>query len=244
MLTERILYSAQTITKKKGAPKKNKKRSDPNNKYSDDVDASSDESDDEVNQDEQVEDDESPRDEEEDNAQHTQDAEHAQTHEKPTEHTGSPSSGNDEDEHTNTPPVATMQTQDSSATGDVTHIEQQTTRAHEVQLTTATAVSDDSALTEEDQGYILDQPQIKASLEKGLCALVTKDIFKKAKFKMDAAVAKKVCRYAVDKNKLEGYPSEVESEIFGEKFYKVVWNRQKELRANAMSSAKYKFESK
>lgn len=120
------------------------------------------------------------------------------------------------------------------------------TPGQEVRIAEPSFPNATTELTEEhqQQAYLLMDPQVRPKLEEEMKKYVTKYVFSLSKFNMGEENEMKHCRVAVYRNEIKSYPEGVNRMIFGKKFHKIVRLRQKELRANSASSAKWKFESK
>ena len=107
----------------------------------------------------------------------------------------------------------------------------------------STKVSNETEVSEMQMEYILQEPEVCKELEADLKTYVTKSVFPGAKFPLPMDREMLHCRVAA-RSGICKLPEGVTPEGFGKQFRKVVRKRQKELRANAHASAKWKFDSK
>ena len=107
----------------------------------------------------------------------------------------------------------------------------------------STKVSNETEVSEMQMEYILQEPEVCKELEADLKTYVTKSVFPGAKFPLPIDREMLHCRVAA-RSGICKLPEGVTPEGFGKQFRKVVRKRQKELRANAHASAKWKFDSK
>ena len=107
----------------------------------------------------------------------------------------------------------------------------------------STKVSNETEVSEMQMEYILQEPEVCKELEADLKTYVTKNVFPGAKFPLATDREMLHCRVAARSGSCK-LPEGVTPEGFGKQFRKIVRKRQKELRANAHASAKWKFDSK
>ena len=101
-----------------------------------------------------------------------------------------------------------------------------------------------SGVTDEQQEeYIMVNPQIKTQLTDELIVFVNKSVFPLNKFRMTEEEEIKYCRIAAFEEDVK-LPEGVTRQTFGMKFHKTVRKRMNDLRANAHSSMKEKYDSK
>ena len=106
-----------------------------------------------------------------------------------------------------------------------------------------TKVSDATQLTEMQEEYLLQEPELQKKLAAQLRVYVAKVVFPGAKFPLGKERALHHCRVAAHKGDVE-LPEGVSLKGFAKQFKWVIRDKIKTLRANAHSSARYKFESK
>lgn len=106
-----------------------------------------------------------------------------------------------------------------------------------------TKVSDATQLTEMQEEYLLQEPDLRKTLAEQLKIYVAKNVFPGAKFPLSKERELQHCRVACAKGDVE-LPEGVSYKGFAKSFRKEVRDKMKTLRANAHASARYKFESK
>ena len=106
-----------------------------------------------------------------------------------------------------------------------------------------TKVSDATQLTEMQEEYLLQEPDLRKTLAEQLKLYVAKNVFPGAKFPLSKERELQHCRVAAAKGDVE-LPEGVSYKGFAKSFRKEARDKMKTLRANAHASARYKFESK
>jgi len=101
--------------------------------------------------------------------------------------------------------------------------------------------SESSALSNRQDEYIMQIPEVKRRLDEELFQFVNAVTFKRNKFSMSREMEEKHCRLAVS-TKMVKLPPGVTTVKFGQMYAKVLRSRMNALRSNAQTNAKLKFE--